>query len=106
MKLLWGIIGWPLDKLAKPKRANGHKGPNIAGIDPVTKKLTKLFHPRRHKWDRHFRGQGPYIVGRTAVGRVTVAVLAMNDPEVIEVRAALLEEGIFPPPRGSARRKP
>src|SRR5215472_14162215 len=59
---------------------NSHKGPNIAGIDPRSGKLTKLFNPRRHKWERHFRWQGPYLIGRTAVGRVTVAVLAMNDP--------------------------
>ena len=76
---------------------NSHKGPNIAGIDPKRKRLTKLFNPRRHKWTRHFRWDGPYLVGRTAVGRVTVAVLAMNDPEAVEVRAALVEEGTFPP---------
>jgi 5-methylcytosine-specific restriction endonuclease McrA len=28
---------------------NSHKGPNLTGIDPITKKLTKLFNPRRHK---------------------------------------------------------
>jgi hypothetical protein len=71
---------------------NSHKGPNIAGIDPKSKKLTKLFNPRRHKWARHFRWHGPYLMGRTAVGRVTIAVLAMNDPEAVEVREALLEE--------------
>ncbi len=32
---------------------NSHKGPNIAGIDPVTRKLTKLFHPRRYRWERY-----------------------------------------------------
>ena len=84
---------------------NSHKGPNIAGLDPLTKKLTRLFNPRRHKWERHFRWDGPYLVGRTAVGRVTVAVLAMNDPAVVEVRAALLEEGRFPPPSRSGRRR-
>jgi hypothetical protein len=76
---------------------NGHKGPNIAGLDPLTGKLTKLFHPRRHKWERHFRWQGPYLVGRTAVGRVTAAVLAMNDVEAVRVRAELVAEGVFPP---------
>lgn len=30
-------------------RCNLHKGPNLAGLDPKTKKLTRLFHPRRHK---------------------------------------------------------
>jgi 5-methylcytosine-specific restriction endonuclease McrA len=28
---------------------NRYKGPNIAGMDPVSKKLSPLFHPRRHK---------------------------------------------------------
>ena len=27
-------------------RCNLHKGPNIAGLDPVTGQLTRLFHPR------------------------------------------------------------
>jgi 5-methylcytosine-specific restriction endonuclease McrA len=27
---------------------NSHKGPNITGIDRVTRKITKLFNPRRH----------------------------------------------------------
>ena len=75
---------------------NLHKGPNIAGYDPETRKLTKLCHPRRHKWERHFRWDGPFLVGRTAVWRVTVLVLAMNDPEVVEVRKALIQEGLFP----------
>jgi hypothetical protein len=76
---------------------NSHKGPNIAGIDPVSGKLTKLFHPRRHKWERHFRWEGARLVGRTAVGRVTIAVLAMNDPEAVKVRQALIDEGLFTP---------
>jgi HNH endonuclease len=76
---------------------NSHKGPNIAGLDPRTRKVTKLFNPRRHKWDRHFRWNGPYLIGRTAIGRTTIVVLAMNDPNVIRVRRSLIEEGLFPP---------
>jgi hypothetical protein len=82
---------------------NSHKGPNIAGLDPVSGKLTKLFNPRRHRWERHFRWNGPYLEGRTAVGRVTVVVLAMNDPAVVEVRAALMAEGLFPRPTQGGR---
>jgi hypothetical protein len=76
---------------------NSHKGPNIAGIDPVTQKLTKLFNPRRQKWKKHFRWDGPTLVGQTSVGRTTIVVLAMNDPEAVVVREALIEEGAFPP---------
>jgi 5-methylcytosine-specific restriction endonuclease McrA len=35
-------------------RCNLNKGPNLAGIDPLTRKLTRLFNPRRHLWQRHF----------------------------------------------------
>jgi HNH endonuclease len=77
---------------------NSHKGPNIAGIDPLTRKITKLFNPRRHKWDRHFQWDGPELRGRSAIGRTTIAVLIMNHPAVVAVRQSLIEEGLFPPP--------
>src|SRR5436853_334507 len=43
---------------------NRHKGPNISGIDKATSrtKLVRLFHPRRHKWERHFRWEGALVV--------------------------------------------
>jgi hypothetical protein len=80
---------------------NRHKGPNLAGIDRTTSrtKLVRLFNPRRQKWERHFRWEGPYLVGRTPVGRVTVDVLAMNDPVRVAVRQELVDEGLWPPPR-------
>jgi 5-methylcytosine-specific restriction endonuclease McrA len=76
-------------------RCNLHKGPNLAGIDPKTKKLTKLFNPRRHKWERHFRWNGALVTGKTALGRTTVAVLAMNDPERVALRQELLAQGLL-----------
>ena len=63
----------------------------------LTRKFTPLFNPRRHKWDRHFHWEGPYLIGRTAVGRVTIDVLDINDPLRVELRHELMEEGIFPP---------
>jgi len=59
--------------------------------------LTPLFNPRRHKWARHFRWQGAYLIGRTPVGRVTVALLHINDEYRVELREGLIEEGVFPP---------
>ena len=70
---------------------NNNKGPNLSGIDPVTKKLMRLFHPRRHKWEHHFRWDGPVLVGRTAIGRVTVAVLCINSDDRVLLRQALIE---------------
>lgn len=78
---------------------NRHKGPNLAGIDRPTSrtKLVRLFNPRRHRWPYHFRWGGPRVVGRTPIGRVTVAVLAMNDPIRVALREELIDEGVFPP---------
>jgi hypothetical protein len=75
---------------------NSFKGPNLAGIDPNTNRVTPLFHPRRHKWDRHFRWHGAILVGRTAIGRATIATLRINLPLRVDHRAALIEEGAFP----------
>jgi hypothetical protein len=76
-------------------RCNLHKGPNLTGRDPATQKLTALFNPRRHKWERHFGWAGALIVGKTAVGRTTVAVLAMNDPDRVALRQELLDQGLL-----------
>ncbi len=76
---------------------NLHKGPNLTGIDPLTRQLTRLFHPRRHAWRRHFRWRGAVLVGRTSIGRTTVSVLAVNLPERLQLRQELIAEGLFPP---------
>lgn len=75
---------------------NSFKGCNIAGIDRKTRKVTPLFNPRRHSWARHFRWQGAYLLGRTAIGRVTIAILKINDPLRVELRQNLIDEGIVP----------
>src|SRR5260221_5586475 len=59
-------------------RCNLSKGPNIAGIDPLTGNLTRLFNPRTDAWAEHFRLNGPLMEGLTAIGRTTASVLAMN----------------------------
>jgi hypothetical protein len=54
-------------------------------------------------WAYRFRLDGPYIVGRTPIGRVTVYVLNMNHPLRVELRRQLLEEGKFPTPEGKGQ---
>jgi hypothetical protein len=75
---------------------NLHKGPNIAGRDQATEKLVPLFHPRQNRWGSHFEWSGAELSGRTRIGRITLQVLAINDPDFLAVREALFEEGVFP----------
>ena len=74
-------------------RCNQHKGPNIAGLDPETEALTRLFHPRRDIWNEHFQYNGAVQVGFTSVGRTTVQVLSINLPIRVVARAALISTG-------------
>ena len=53
---------------------NLHKGTNLTGIDPESRQVTELFHPRRHRWEDHFEWRGIYLTGKTAIGRATVRV--------------------------------
>jgi hypothetical protein len=85
---------------------NKHKGPNIASIDPSTGTLSALFHPRRDKWDDHFEWNGARLVGRTATGRATIRVLAINHPDYVALRRGLIDEGVFPPIMGETSQRP
>lgn len=76
---------------------NAFKGPNIAGRDYETGDIVRLFHPREDSWSDHFRWDGPVLIARTGVGRATIAVLKINLPYRVAVRASLILEGVFPP---------
>ena len=65
---------------------NFHKGTNLAGFDLATSKLTRLFHPRKDNWKDHFVRRAGEIIGVTAIGRVTVALLRMNQDGRLELR--------------------
>jgi hypothetical protein len=66
------------------------KGPNLAGIDPLTGAIEPLFHPRRQSWEEHFEWHQVVIAGKTPCGRATVRVLAMNADARVELRREIL----------------
>jgi hypothetical protein len=74
---------------------NVRKGPNIAGIDPATGALTRLYNPRGENWAEHFAWSGAVLIGLTAIARVTIQVLGMNEPDLLEVRSELMRENVF-----------
>ncbi|HLU12255.1 MAG TPA: HNH endonuclease [Oceanobacillus sp.] len=75
---------------------NGHKGSDIASIDPLTGELAALFHPRRHIWTDHFRLNGGVIEPLTPEGRVTVHILQLNTEGRVKEREGLLRMGRYP----------
>jgi hypothetical protein len=74
---------------------NRFKGPNIAGLDPQSKKLVPLFNPRTDVWQEHFTFEEAYIRGTTSIGRATIQVLAVNAPDLLQLRVELMREDAF-----------
>lgn len=74
---------------------NMHKGSNIAGIDPVTDEVVRLFRPHADIWTDHFSWHGAWLHGLTSIGRTTIAVLEMNDPDTLLLREFLHLSGSF-----------
>ena len=73
---------------------NRHKGPNIAGTDPTTGELIRLF--RVDLWNEHFAWTGAALSAKTPVDRVTIQVLAINEPDFLATREAVMNEQVFP----------
>ena len=72
-------------------RCNRHKGSDLGSFDPQTNDFCFLFHPRQQVWLEHFRFQSARIIGVTAIGRTTVQLLQINNPERLKERQALLD---------------
>lgn len=75
---------------------NRFKGPNVGGIDPQTGQFVRLFNPRSDRWAEHFSLRGGRISPRTSVGRVTVGVLVLNQPQRVAQRDVLSSFGAYP----------
>jgi len=74
---------------------NRRKGPNIAGRDPETSGIVPLFNPWHDRWADHFEWNGPDLIAKTAIGRTTIQVLAIDHPGLRIIRASLREEGVY-----------
>jgi len=74
---------------------NFHKGPNLVSIDPQTKQLAALYHPRNDVWNEHFQVAEGVIVGLTPTGRATARLLNMNAPRLVRLRRELVDQRVF-----------
>ncbi len=89
-----------LDNLALAcSGCNGHKYDKVEALDPISKQIVPLFHPRRQDWDAHFQWSDDYafVVGITSIGRATVNALQMNRLGLVNLRRALYIIGKHPP---------
>jgi hypothetical protein len=78
------------------------KGARVRAMDPASRGLADLFHPRRDRWGEHFLiALGMMLHGRTKIGRATVDALQMNRPLAVAIRREEAERGRYPRPSDS-----
>jgi 5-methylcytosine-specific restriction endonuclease McrA len=75
-------------------RCNTYKGTDLSAIDPETEAVVPIFNPRRDSWNEHFLMKDDRVVGITAIGRATAALLQMNAAQRVRLREALRLEGL------------
>ena len=63
-----------------------HKAAKQKSVDPESMTEVDLFNPRSQLWSNHFQWQDLRVVGRTKIGRATVAALKMNRALIIAIR--------------------
>jgi hypothetical protein len=81
------------------RSCNLHKGAHIDATDPETGATVRVFHPRQHRWNEHFRADTPSgdITGVTPIGRATISRLRMNAPHQLAARRQWMRLELFPP---------
>jgi hypothetical protein len=78
---------------------NVYKSDTTEWLDVVSQETTPLFNPRTMLWDEHFLWDESLtgLVGKTAIGRVTIETLRLNRKPLKNLRRALIAIGEHPP---------
>ena len=80
---------------------NRHKGTDVGSIHPPTGELIRFFNPRKDHWNDHFQLNGANIASLTDIGEITVRLFALNNPERLLERDALISIGAYPAHKSS-----
>jgi hypothetical protein len=80
------------------RACNLHKSDCLMWHDEETQTDVRLFHPRRDRWEEHFRVdvESGSILGLTPTGRATVERLQMNSAVQLVARRHWMRLGVFP----------
>lgn len=77
---------------------NAHKWAHTSAPDPISGKSVPLFNPRVQVWSDHFQWSSQVrgvLEGKTPCGRATIALLQINDSDMLAIRQLLTRVGLF-----------
>lgn len=75
---------------------NQNKGSDLGTYLINSKRLIRLYHPRKDSWSSHFDIEYGEIIPKSLIGQATIKVLDMNNIDRIILRQALTDEGRYP----------
>ena len=81
------------------RRCNEFKGDQTEKYDFISDEIVPLFNPRTQTWSEHFgwSENGTEIVAKSAVGRITVIALNLNNDDIKRAREIWVLTGLHPP---------
>lgn len=81
------------------QHCNNCKHSKTSFLDPLSKEVVRLYHPRNDNWTDHFQWSSDFLIltGKSDIGRATIECLNMNRQEAVNLRGALLAYGVHPP---------
>jgi hypothetical protein len=88
----------PLNEALACRACNLFKGSSTHHRDEDGGAVVPLFHPRQDQWNEHFEfdAVSGVIVGKSATGRATVALLKLNSPSQLASRRIWIDLGLYP----------
>ncbi|OUC16739.1 MAG: HNH endonuclease [Alkalinema sp. CACIAM 70d] len=67
---------------------NRSKANRHTALDPETGETVRFFHPQHDRWIDHFEWNQIFteLIPRTSIGKITIAALQMNRPQLVKAR--------------------
>lgn len=86
------------------RACNELKSAQTHAVDPETGETVALYNPRQQRWLEHFAWSedGVRMVGRTPIGRATIAALQLNRPLLVAARRRWVVGDWHPPDETAA----
>ena len=75
---------------------NNHKGSDLTTFLDTYDNIVSLYNPRKELWSNHFETTEGMIHPLTDVGRATIKLLKLNEPERLAIRKILASAGLYP----------
>lgn len=110
---MFSFIGYELDHIIPRKHGgtneldnlawscaicNNNKGTDVGTFLLPELDLVRFYHPRLDVWGEHFELSNSLSAPKTDIGKATIKIFKLNDPNRIEEREFLVTAGLFPPP--------